>query len=162
MLSELFLFIVTSSLFLCMWELYSVTLLVLFVSLLLYHLTFSTNSPPWFSLVGFYVDGLPLFSALSPSQYRLAALFSVLSLSFHVIFPVYLLSNFNLLRSRILFFLFIGWGPLSWYLQQQTCFYNVEIKGVSKTLIVLVVRAKWYGFSLVFKDVITAVCSCFH
>lgn len=59
-------------------------------------------------------------------------------------------------------FLFIGWGPLSWYLQQQTCFYNVEIKGVSKTLIVLVVRAKWYGFSLVFKDVITAVRLCFH
>lgn len=108
MLSELFLFIVTSSLFLCMWELYSVTLLVLFVSLLLYHLTFSTNSPPWFSLVGFYVDGLPLFSALSPSQYRLAALFSVFSLSFHVIFPVYLLSNFNLLRSRILFFFLLA------------------------------------------------------
>lgn len=78
------------------------------MSLLLYHLTFSTNSPPWFSLVWFYVDGLPLFSALSPSRYRLSALFSVLSLSFHVIFPLYLLSNFNLLRSRILFFFLLA------------------------------------------------------
>lgn len=69
---------------------------------------FFNKLSPWFSLVGFYVDGLPLFSALSPSQYRLAALFSVLSLSFHVIFPVYLLSNFNLLRSRILFFFLLA------------------------------------------------------
>lgn len=41
-------------------------------------------------------------------------------------------------------------------------FHNAEIKGESETLIVLVMRAKRYGFSLVFKDVITVVRLCFH
>lgn len=58
-------------------------------------------------------------------------------------------------------FYFIGSGLLLSYLQQQS-FYSTETKGVSWTLIVQASRAKRYGFSLVFIDVITAVCSRFH
>lgn len=59
--------------------------------------------------VWFYVDGLAIFSALSAPQCCLLALFSALSLSFHVIFPVYLVSSLNLPHSWILlFFLLAG------------------------------------------------------
>lgn len=102
MLSELFLLIVTSSLFLCMWELYSVTPLSLF-SLWVYC-----------SIISLFQQTLPrdfllydlmLMACHYSQRYHLL---STVSLSFHVIFPVYLLSNFNLLRSRILFFFLLA------------------------------------------------------
>lgn len=96
--------------FVRVWSFFCYTsLLVVFVSLLLYHLLdFSTNSLPWLSLLWFYVDGPPLFWALSPSQYFLSALFPLLSLSSPVILPVYLLSNFNILCRWILFLVLLA------------------------------------------------------
>lgn len=70
---------------------------------LIFLLGFSTKSLLRLSLLWFYADASPLFSALSPSQYFLSALFPLLSLSSPVIFPFYLLSNFIPLRRWILF-----------------------------------------------------------
>lgn len=130
-----------------------------------YHLLAFAHPPPPNSLfydfmlmARHYFLGIITFSALS-----LSALFPLLSLSCPVIPPVYLVSNFNLLRRRILFLFFYWPRPIVVTPAATGLFlYNAETYGGSYTLIVLLVRAKCYGFSLAFTDVITEVHSCFH
>lgn len=99
---------VTSFLFLSVCDLYVAIHLFL---LPLWVYCFSSPSPfPRLSLLWFYVDVSPLFSAIAPSQHCLSMLFPLSSLSSPVIFPVYLLSSFNLLYCYILFFILLAQG----------------------------------------------------
>lgn len=136
---------------------------------------FSDKQHPWLSLVRAVIDDAFIDdSSHSRRHHRFTngSLLYFLYYSCLLLFfqPFYLLSKSHRLAAKEnIVFLFIGQGLLSWYPQQQTCFFfllfffhNAEIKGASETLIVLVMRAKRYGFSLVFKDVITAVRLCFH
>lgn len=117
-------------------------------------------SPPTFSF-------MILCWYLSSLHYHLLSIFS-LPYSLYYLCPLLLFSHFifcpilSHFAAEYCFYIY-RLGPIVLLpAVKKTCFYNSESKGVSGTLIVRAARAKCYGFSLVFIDVITAGCSCIH
>lgn len=172
----LFLFIATSSFYFGIRELYSATPSSLFslCDFIAVISLFPTNSTPDFPSYE-----LLLMMPLLTIRLLLAAI--TLSLTaprfIFLIIPVFYCfsthfifcpSLTDLQQKRILFFFLLAGAYCPDTHSNRpgflfVCyFHNAEIKGASETLIVLVMRAKRYGFSLVFKDVITAVRLCFH
>lgn len=127
-----------------------------YLSLLpLFAYCFSSSQPfPWLSLLCWCLTtflSLSTFSALSPCFFP--SIISVLSCYF-----ASLSSGLSVLT-----YSFSYWSrPVAVLPAAPSCFYRTETKGGSWTSIALVAQTKPYGFSLVFIDVITAVCSCFH